>query len=115
MACFDVNGFTSTFSEFDNSTLENVFLDSSLFHRFFFGKNKVMVVALGKGETDEYKDNLHKVRKIIRSDARIENTAYKKQQIVEFFICFDNLQVSKFLRGEVGVLFTNKTKEEVQE
>ncbi|KAF3856140.1 hypothetical protein F7725_016863 [Dissostichus mawsoni] len=51
--------------------------------RFFFGKNKVMSVALGKGETDEYKDNLHKV--------------------------------TKYLRGEVGVLFTNKTKEEVQE
>ncbi|GAA6231989.1 mRNA turnover protein 4 homolog [Lates japonicus] len=51
--------------------------------RFFFGKNKVMMVALGKGETDEYKDNLHKV--------------------------------CKYLRGEVGVLFTNKTKDEVQE
>ncbi|XP_048879932.1 mRNA turnover protein 4 homolog isoform X2 [Brienomyrus brachyistius] len=51
--------------------------------RFFFGKNKVMMVALGKGPTDEYKDNLHKV--------------------------------NKFLKGEVGVLFTNKTKEEVQE
>lgn len=36
--------------------------DSPLFYRFFFGKNKVMSVALGKGETDEYKDNLHKVR-----------------------------------------------------
>lgn len=51
--------------------------------RFFFGKNKVMMIALGKGPTDEYKDNLHKV--------------------------------SRFLRGEVGVLFTNKTKEEVLE
>ncbi|KAK7119069.1 hypothetical protein R3I94_021047 [Phoxinus phoxinus] len=51
--------------------------------RFFFGKNKVMVIALGKGPTDEYKDNLHKL--------------------------------SRFLRGEVGVLFTNKTKDEVQE
>ncbi|XP_077583038.1 mRNA turnover protein 4 homolog isoform X2 [Stigmatopora nigra] len=51
--------------------------------RFFFGKNKVMIVAIGKGETDEYRDNL--------------------------------CQVSKHLRGEVGVLFTNKTKEEVQE
>uniref|UniRef100_A0A8C1J4N2 Ribosome assembly factor mrt4 n=1 Tax=Cyprinus carpio TaxID=7962 RepID=A0A8C1J4N2_CYPCA len=51
--------------------------------RFFFGKNKVMMIALGKGPTDEYKDNLHKV--------------------------------SKFLRGEVGVLFTNKTKDEVRE
>lgn len=51
--------------------------------RFFFGKNKVMMIALGKNPTDEYKDNLHKV--------------------------------SRFLRGEVGVLFTNKTKDEVQE
>ncbi|XP_051957518.1 mRNA turnover protein 4 homolog [Xyrauchen texanus] len=51
--------------------------------RFFLGKNKVMMIALGKGPTDEYKDNLHKV--------------------------------SRFLKGEVGVLFTNKTKEEVQE
>lgn len=41
-----------------------------------------MMVALGKGRTDEYKDNLHKV--------------------------------SKQLKGEVGVLFTNKTKDEVQ-
>ncbi|CAB1412849.1 unnamed protein product [Pleuronectes platessa] len=51
--------------------------------RFFFGKNKVMMVALGKGVSDEYKDNLHKV--------------------------------SRYLRREVGVLFTNKTKDEVQE
>ncbi|KAM9408181.1 mRNA turnover protein 4 homolog [Pholidichthys leucotaenia] len=42
-----------------------------------------MIVALGKRETDEYKDNLHKI--------------------------------GKHLRGEVGVLFTNKTKDEVQE
>lgn len=28
---------------------------------------------------------------------------------------FENIQVSKYLRGEVGVMFTNKTKDEVQE
>ncbi|XP_038189432.1 mRNA turnover protein 4 homolog [Arvicola amphibius] len=49
--------------------------------RMFFGKNKVMMVALGRSPSDEYKDNLH--------------------------------QVSKKLRGEVGLLFTNHTKEEV--
>lgn len=49
--------------------------------RVFFGKNKVMVVALGG--SDEYKDNLH--------------------------------QVSKKMRGEVGLLYTNRTKEEVNE
>ncbi|XP_030661365.1 mRNA turnover protein 4 homolog [Nomascus leucogenys] len=51
--------------------------------RMFFGKNKVMMVALGRSPSDEYKDNLH--------------------------------QVSKRLRGEVGLLFTNRTKEEVNE
>ncbi|CAO2580395.1 mRNA turnover protein 4 homolog, partial [Lemmus lemmus] len=49
--------------------------------RMFFGKNKVMMVALGRSPYDECKDNLH--------------------------------QVSKKLRGKVGVLFTNRTKEEV--
>uniref|UniRef100_A0A8D0G7Y2 Ribosome assembly factor mrt4 n=1 Tax=Sphenodon punctatus TaxID=8508 RepID=A0A8D0G7Y2_SPHPU len=51
--------------------------------RMFFGKNKVMMVALGRGQTDEYKENLHKV--------------------------------SKHLKGEVGLLFTNRTKDEVTE
>ncbi|KAL1778356.1 mRNA turnover protein 4-like [Sigmodon hispidus] len=51
--------------------------------RMFFGKNKVMMVALGRSPSDECKDNLH--------------------------------QVSKKLRGEVGLLFTNCTKEEVNE
>ncbi|NWR66485.1 MRT4 protein, partial [Bucorvus abyssinicus] len=51
--------------------------------RIFFGKNKVMMVALGREPSSEYKENLHKV--------------------------------SKHLRGEVGLLFTNRTKEEVDE
>lgn len=29
--------------------------------RMFFGKNKVMMVALGRSPSDEYKDNLHQV------------------------------------------------------
>ncbi|KAG8142206.1 putative Ribosome assembly factor mrt4 protein, partial [Naja naja] len=28
----------------------------------FFGKNKVMIVALGHSPSDEYKDNLHEVK-----------------------------------------------------
>lgn len=42
----------------------NIFV---LFHRFFFGKNKVMIIALGKGDTDEYRDNLHKVDNIFHN------------------------------------------------
>lgn len=54
----------------------------SLSRRFFFGKNKVMAVALGKSADGEYKDNIH--------------------------------LVSAELKGQTGLLFTNKTKKEVQ-
>ncbi|CAB4021052.1 mRNA turnover 4 homolog [Paramuricea clavata] len=49
--------------------------------RFFFGKNKVMMIALGKDKQEEYKENLS--------------------------------QISKHLKGQRGLLFTNKTKDEV--
>lgn len=77
-----------------------------------------MMVALGKGETDEYKDNLHKVSEVFFfwCQARKYHSNHNNiLLIVEFSITFGNMQVSKYLRGEVGVLFTNKTKEEVQE
>lgn len=51
--------------------------------RFFFGKNKVMSLALGSTKENEYRDNLHKV--------------------------------SRKLSGQMGLLFTNKTKEDVLE
>ncbi|NWI21896.1 MRT4 protein, partial [Crypturellus soui] len=51
--------------------------------RIFFGKNKVMMVALGREPASEYRENLHKV--------------------------------SQHLRGEVGLLFTDRTKDEVHE
>uniref|UniRef100_A0A8C2QCI9 Ribosome assembly factor mrt4 n=1 Tax=Cricetulus griseus TaxID=10029 RepID=A0A8C2QCI9_CRIGR len=51
--------------------------------QMFFNKNKLVMVALGRSPSEEYKDNLH--------------------------------QVSKKLRGEVGLLFTNCKKEEYTE
>lgn len=63
---------------FMNSNFE--FLNSN-FCRFFYGKNKVMAVALGKSEETEIKDGLHKL--------------------------------SSNLVGEVGLLFTSKSKEDV--
>ncbi|XP_077990251.1 mRNA turnover protein 4 homolog [Glandiceps talaboti] len=49
--------------------------------RFFFGKNKVTSLALGRRKEDEYRDNLHKL--------------------------------SDKLIGNVGLLFTNQSKDEV--
>ena len=53
------------------------------FFRFYFGKNKVMSLALGRTTTEEYRDSLH--------------------------------EISKNLKGQTGLLFTNKTKDEVIE
>ncbi|XP_078584945.1 mRNA turnover protein 4 homolog [Branchiostoma floridae x Branchiostoma japonicum] len=74
--------FTFSVENMRNSKLKevrNVWKHS----RFFFGKNKVMSVALGRGAEDEYRENLHRV--------------------------------SQRLRGQTGMFFTNKTKEEVVE
>lgn len=72
-----------------------------------------MMVALGKGQTDEYKDNLHKVGEI-RVGLQ-QKTWWFILKTCNVQCLFDNVQVTKYLRGEVGVLFTNKTKDEVQE
>jgi len=49
--------------------------------RFFFGKNRVMALGLGKSKENEYKENLY--------------------------------ELTKHLNGEVGLMFTNETKENV--
>ena len=41
-----------------------VTLSHGFVFRFFFGKNKVMQLALGRSESDEYKDNLHQVSSV---------------------------------------------------
>ncbi len=51
--------------------------------RFFFGKNKVIAMALGKDRESEYRDGLH--------------------------------MLSRRLQGNVGLLFTNESKEAVNE
>ncbi|XP_038051374.1 mRNA turnover protein 4 homolog isoform X2 [Patiria miniata] len=51
--------------------------------RFFYGKNKVIAVALGKDRAGEYREGLH--------------------------------MISSKLKGNVGLLFTNETKEAVIE
>ncbi|KAF6019743.1 MRTO4 [Bugula neritina] len=80
--CVDKYARLFTFSTHNmrNSKLREVRLEWNQ-SRFFFGKNKVMAVALGRTAEDEYKDNLH-------------------------HICSE-------LKGQMGLFFTNSTKEEV--
>lgn len=82
--CIDeyANLFVFSVENMRNSKLKDLREDWK-HSRFFFGKNKVMMKALGKGPEDEYKENLHKV--------------------------------TKHLEGQKGLLFTNKSKDEVIE
>lgn len=40
------------------------FIHDKIGYRIFLGKNKVLQLALGRNESDEYKDGLHFVSKV---------------------------------------------------
>lgn len=53
--------------------------------RFFFGKNKVMVLALGKSKDDEYLDGLHHVSVHLHGETGLLFTNKPKKEVLEFF------------------------------
>lgn len=73
--------YVFSFANLRSKLLKEVRMDFRKDSRFFMGKNKVMMIALGKTVEDEYQDNLK--------------------------------QVSKCLRGQVGLLFTSRPRDEV--
>jgi len=56
--------------------------------RFFFGKNKVMVVAFGKSPEDEYKENLHLVSENITGNCGLFFTDEPEDKVINFFQTF---------------------------
>ncbi|XP_074656349.1 mRNA turnover protein 4 homolog [Tubulanus polymorphus] len=64
--------------------------------RFFFGKNKVMAVALGRGKEDEYRDNLHNLSKVLRGEKGLLFTNETKEKVLKYF---DDYRVSDYARG----------------
>jgi len=56
--------------------------------RFFFGKNKVMAHALGRGPEDEHKDNLHLLSQRISGECGLLFTNKKKEEVSKFFSTF---------------------------
>jgi len=53
--------------------------------RFFFGKNKVMHLALGKTPEEEYKENLHEVGQYVAGSCGLLFTDQSEEQVREFF------------------------------
>lgn len=54
-----------------------------LFERFFFGKNKVMMRALGRTPDDEYRENLHKVANHLQGQMGLMFTNAKEKEVLK--------------------------------
>jgi mRNA turnover protein 4 len=69
------------------------------------GKNSIAQIALGRTPEEEYKDNLRHISKV----------ALRRRNLLHF-VCA-NLSFNAFLQkleGSVGLLFTNRSRKEVQ-
>ncbi|KAJ6223788.1 hypothetical protein RDWZM_002333 [Blomia tropicalis] len=55
------------------------------YSRFFFGKNKVMSIGLGRTEAEEYKENLHKIVPCLNGQCGLLFTNSSKEEILKFF------------------------------
>lgn len=53
--------------------------------RFFFGKNKVMALALGRSETDEVQPNLHKLAACLHGQCGLLFTNKSKNEVIKWF------------------------------
>ena len=62
---------------------------------FFMGKNRVMALALGRTEAEEYNDKLHRVSKLLRNQRGLLFTSQNEDKVLEFF---DEHAENDFLR-----------------
>ncbi|XP_065844070.1 mRNA turnover protein 4 homolog [Oscarella lobularis] len=53
--------------------------------RFFFGKNKVMAVALGKTPEEERKENLHQLSERLKGNVGLLFTNQDKHHVIDWF------------------------------
>ncbi|XP_033109679.1 mRNA turnover protein 4 homolog [Anneissia japonica] len=70
--------------------------------RFFFGKNKVMSVALGRTREDEYRENLHQLSKKLTGNVGLLFTNEKKDDVMRWF---DDFQDPDYARTGNKALF----------
>ncbi|XP_059144649.1 mRNA turnover protein 4 homolog [Physella acuta] len=64
--------------------------------RFFFGKNKVMQLALGRTADEEYRENLHKLTQHLQGQTGLLFTNSKEKEVLTFF---DELYIPDYARS----------------
>lgn len=63
--------------------------------RFFFGKNKVMAVALGRTQEDELRDGLHQLANSISGSCGLMFTNEKKEEVLNFLNTYKELDYAR--------------------
>lgn len=86
--------FTFSVHNMRNSKLKDV-RQQWKHSRFFFGKNKVMGFALGRGSEDEYKDNLHRISKKLKGQTGLLFTNQTKDEVVRWFESFSEIDYAR--------------------
>uniref|UniRef100_A0A0N4ZWD7 Ribosome assembly factor mrt4 n=1 Tax=Parastrongyloides trichosuri TaxID=131310 RepID=A0A0N4ZWD7_PARTI len=56
--------------------------------RFFFGKNNVMAIALGRTQETEYADGMYKVSKLLKGQCALMFSSVEPKQVLEYFKSF---------------------------
>lgn len=64
--------------------------------RFFFGKNKVIAIGLGRNAEEEVQDGLHNVTKHLKGQCALLFTDCTRDEVVEWF---DNFKYEDFARS----------------
>ena len=76
--------FVFTVENMRNNHLKEL-RDSWSHSKFFLGKNRVMSLALGKSEEEEYAENLHQVSKLLRNQCGLLFTNEENDKVIAFF------------------------------
>uniref|UniRef100_A0A0B6YBL6 Ribosome assembly factor mrt4 n=1 Tax=Arion vulgaris TaxID=1028688 RepID=A0A0B6YBL6_9EUPU len=71
--------------------------------RFFFGKNKVVQIALGRTEDEEYRENLHKLTRQMQGQTGLLFTNKKEKEVLKYF---DGLFIPDYARSGTVALQT---------
>uniref|UniRef100_A0A6M2DIZ4 Ribosome assembly factor mrt4 n=1 Tax=Xenopsylla cheopis TaxID=163159 RepID=A0A6M2DIZ4_XENCH len=74
--------------------------------RFFFGKNKIMALGLGRNEQDEIEDNLHKLSAELQGQCGLLFTEKSKEEVVSWFNSFSAQEYARsgFVASETILL-----------
>ncbi|XP_050410391.1 mRNA turnover protein 4 homolog [Patella vulgata] len=87
--------FTFSVQNMRNVQLKNIRQDWK-HSRFFFGKNSLMAVALGRTESDEYRENLHFLAQQLKGQTGLLFTNETKKTVLKYF---DDYRVPDFARA----------------